>query len=152
VTPNVRACFFPPTILETQFFPTVLNVFFSRALNERIASGPHSVIANSVNPGLCYSELRRELTGFEAIASYIMEKIMARTAEVGSRTLVHAAVGQPDREDELRGAYLNCCQVGEVGDYVVSPQGRVAQNKIWVSALFFSNLIGKTDVKVACIE
>ena len=62
----------------------------------------------------------------------IMEALLARTAEQGSRQLVWAAVGGAGREFELRGAYVSKADVQEVSDYVLSDDGVVAQRRIWV--------------------
>src|ERR1700694_3285424 len=56
----------------------------------------------SVNPGLCKTELGREQESWMFSAMILL---LARTAEMGSRTLVHAAVG-PDAEN-LKGEYLS---------------------------------------------
>lgn len=62
------------------------------------------VIVNYINPGLCHSELARD----GALAIHIMKFFLARTTEVGSRTLVNAV----ESGTESHGQYLNCSQVG----------------------------------------
>lgn len=69
----------------------VLNVFFFRALNARLPP-TIPVIVNAVSPGYCYSELRREFSGLLAVIDYIMERLLAWTAEEGSRQLVWGAL------------------------------------------------------------
>ena len=62
-----------------------------------------------------------------------MVRFLARTSEQGSRQLVWASVGQKDNIDELRGAYISGLHVEEPSDYVISEDGKHAQNKLWVN-------------------
>lgn len=110
--------------------PTVLNVFFTRALSERLAG--KRVIVNCVNPGYCYSNLRGQFKGLRAVVDWIMERMIARTAEEGSRQLVWAAIGEPENPNDLRGAYISLAQVTEASDYVIDEDGQKVENKLWV--------------------
>lgn len=58
-----------------------------------------------------------------------MKFFLARTTEVGSRTLVHAALAGD--QETMQGKYLNKCNVEEVSDYVISEEGRVVQDRLW---------------------
>jgi hypothetical protein len=60
----------------------------------------------SVNPGLCKTELGRESDSW---AFAIMLALVARTSEMGSRTLTHAAVGSDG--ENFKGEYLSDCKV-----------------------------------------
>ena len=114
-------------------FP-VLNVFFVRELTKRLpANSP--VIVTAVNPGYCKSQLRRHLPFPLYIFDYIMEALLARTTEEGSRDLVWAAIGGAGREFELRGGYVNCANIQEVSDYALSDEGGVVQTRLWVRGL-----------------
>jgi len=62
----------------------------------------------------------------------LMEILLARTAEEGSRNLVWGAVGGAGREFELRGAYVSNANLDEVSDYALSDEGAVVQARIWV--------------------
>ncbi len=66
---------------------------------------------------------RAVFTGFE--------KMLARATEMGSRTLVHAALDGANRD--VQGKYLNRCQVEEESDLVISEEGKVIQDRLWVS-------------------
>lgn len=83
------------------------------------------VILNMVNPGLCQSELARD--GGMLLA--IMKFFLARTTEVGSRTLVAAAVAGP----ESHGKYMWDAQVEDeaLSPFVRSAEGKKAGEKIW---------------------
>ncbi|KII92879.1 hypothetical protein PLICRDRAFT_488697 [Plicaturopsis crispa FD-325 SS-3] len=72
----------------------LLDIFFVRALSDHL--GPSSpVVVNNPDPGLCYSELRREIS---SIFVSLFERLLAHTAEEGSRQLVYAAVSGVDSE------------------------------------------------------
>ncbi len=113
-------------------FVLVLNVFFVRALNNRLKD--QDVIVNTVNPGFCYSELLRERIGLLIAA---VQKVLARQTEEGSRQLVWAAVGTPSGGegslDKLRGAYVNLADINEPSDFVLGAEGKKREDKLWVS-------------------
>jgi hypothetical protein len=113
---------------------SVLNVFFVRALNARLPPST-PLIVNAVDPGYCYSELRRGLTGVRAVFDYLMERALAFTTEVGSRRLVWAALAYPDQPDKLRGEFSAGCEVQEISDYVLSAQGAKVQDRLWFVAV-----------------
>ena len=64
----------------------------------------------------------------------IMECLLARTTEEGSRQLVWAAIGGVGRESELRGGFVSNANLQEVSDYVLSDEGTVVQTRLWVGA------------------
>ena len=64
----------------------------------------------------------------------IMEFLLARTTEEGSRQLVWAAVGGAGRESELRGGFVCNANLREVSDYVLSDEGAVVQPRLLVGA------------------
>ncbi|KAI6165580.1 hypothetical protein EDD17DRAFT_1453720, partial [Pisolithus thermaeus] len=107
-------------------------IMFVRELASRLPS-PTPVVACTVQLGFCRSNLFRGLDGkwyartFVSLASVLFS---ARTSEQGSRTLVHAAVG----EDELamHGRYLSSCQVTEEDDYIFTPEGKAFSGRLWV--------------------
>ncbi|KAJ7663868.1 hypothetical protein DFH06DRAFT_1188700 [Mycena polygramma] len=122
----------------------LLNVFFTRALNARLPPST-PLIVNTVNPGYCYSELRRGFTGVMAVFDYLMERALAFTTEVGSRRLVWAAVGQQDQPDTLRGAYISHAEVMEVSDFVLDAQGQKLQDHLWDELV---TILAKVDPRV----
>ena len=77
------------------------------------------------NPGLCHSELAREGGLFLAV----MKFFLARSAEVGSRTLIAAASLGP----ESHGKYINDGVVsdGALSSFARSDEGAVAGRKVW---------------------
>ena len=81
----------------------MLDVLGTRALAERTSNAKIPVVINTLNPGFCHSELARE-TG---LGMKIFKFLLARTTEVGSRTLVHAAMAGR----ETHGQYLSDCKI-----------------------------------------
>lgn len=63
---------------------------------------------DSVTPGLCKTELARESDSW---AFHLILRVLARTAEQGSRTLIHAAIG--DTGENYKGEYLSNCSIDE---------------------------------------
>ena len=82
----------------------LLEVYYGRELATRCSkSNKPEVIINFVNPGLCHSALSREAP----FLLEVMKFFLARSTEVGSRTLVHAVEAEPD----THGQYLSSCHV-----------------------------------------
>ena len=91
-----------------------MEVYIVRALAERLPLADYGVIINTVNPGLCSTDLIRNVgTTFTGVLTKIFVKILrallARTAEEGSRNLLHAAVAGQDSH----GKYLSDCEIKE---------------------------------------
>lgn len=88
----------------------LLEIFIVRELAEHLnSSSEPAVVLNCMNPGLCHSDLTRDATGPVKMAISLMKASLARTTEVGGRTLVHAAmVGK-----EGHGQYLSDCKVAK---------------------------------------
>ncbi|KAJ7453066.1 hypothetical protein B0H11DRAFT_1927217 [Mycena galericulata] len=127
----------------------LLNIFFVRALNARLPSST-PLIVNTVSPGYCYSDLRRNFTGMLAIVDFLMELFLAFPAEVGARRLVYAALGQADQPDKLRGeyiagAYIAGSRVTELGDFILSPEGSKTEDLVWEDTL---DILNKVDSRV----
>ncbi|KAJ3507674.1 hypothetical protein NLJ89_g6175 [Agrocybe chaxingu] len=120
-----------------------LNILFTRALADRLHS--KSIIVDTVNPGYCYSELRRGFTGIMTLFNWLLDLALARTTEQGARQLVWAAVGAKGEEDSLRGAYVSLAAISEPSDYVISKQGREDQNKLWDNLI---DILVKVDPRV----
>lgn len=88
-----------------------------------------------------------------------MLKLLARTSEMGSRTLVHAAVGA-DGED-WKGEYLSDCAVDEyvpivfsrqlisrVSPFVASDEGKATAKRLWDEALEILRKVAPEVAKV----
>ncbi|KAJ6557339.1 hypothetical protein DFH09DRAFT_1163826 [Mycena vulgaris] len=135
-----------PKMMDSRYFLTkLLNIMFVRALNARIAASTPLVV-NAVNPGYCYSNIRQSFSGIMAVVDRLMEICLALPTETGSRQLVWAALGQEENPDKLRGEYLSLQRVEEVSDYILSPEGARAQDRIWDELVA---ILGKVDPRVS---
>ncbi|KAF5323689.1 hypothetical protein D9619_012885 [Psilocybe cf. subviscida] len=109
----------------------LFNVLFVRALAERFSFSTNSVIVDCVNPGFCASELRRGLNPLLRLGDKLFVALVARTTEEGSRQLVYAALGGKRDERKLHGAYISLSEIREPSDFVLSEDGRRAQERFW---------------------
>ncbi len=74
----------------------LLQLFAVREIAKKTTNKKPFVIVNTLNPGLCYSDLTRSAEGFTAVAMKVMRALLAWTAEEGGRTLVYATIAGPD--------------------------------------------------------
>jgi hypothetical protein len=112
----------------------LLEVLAVRSLAAHMKTSPHSsekVILNTVNPGLCHSQLSRSSMGIQAVVFYFMKAFFARSTEVGSRTLVAAA----SAGEESHGAYMSDCVVAEPSEFVRSEEGKKTQERVYAELL-----------------
>jgi retinol dehydrogenase-12 len=118
-------------------FYLVFNLWFAQSLTSHLP--PTSpLIINSVNPGLCYSSLRRDWPLLGLPIMKIMELLLCRTAVDGAKTYIWAALsGKNDVavRENLRGAYTSACRIEEPSDYVMSQEGQKARDQVWVRTL-----------------
>ncbi len=106
-------------------YPTskLLEVLVIRQIASKLEGS--GVIINMLNPGLCHSELARD----GGLFLTFMKFLLARTTEVGSRTLVAAAVAGA----ESHGKYMTDAQINDdaLSDFVKSADGKEASKKVW---------------------
>ncbi|VDC02779.1 unnamed protein product [Peniophora sp. CBMAI 1063] len=129
----------------------LINVFFTRALAAHLpADSP--IIVNSANPGFCYSELRRTAPAMLGAFLHLMEYMMARTTEEGSRQYIWAALageaGDATPVDKLRGAFVSECRVTEPSSYIFTKEGEDCQRRIWDETI---EILRSADPKVSDI-
>ncbi|KAK3068492.1 hypothetical protein LTR53_013891 [Teratosphaeriaceae sp. CCFEE 6253] len=101
----------------------LLEVLVCRQIAHEHPISDLNVTLNFVNPGLCRSELAREMPSALVQAFHLL----ARTTEVGSRTLVHAALAGP----ETHGKYLADARVKPCAPLVEGPEGPETQRRVW---------------------
>ncbi|KAL0567399.1 hypothetical protein V5O48_014591 [Marasmius crinis-equi] len=104
-----------------------LEVMFVRALQFHLPS----VTCCTVSPGFCHSELNRGAVGERDEAIKNRAKQLAHTTEEGSRQLLYAAIGQRDREKEMRAGYVTYSKVSECSDFILSEEGQRLEKKMW---------------------
>ncbi|KAI0391971.1 putative short-chain dehydrogenase/reductase family protein [Xylariaceae sp. FL0594] len=107
----------------------LLQLLAFRELSDAVSksSKPGDVVVNMVNPGSVQTALDREDHGPRAWVWTAFVGIVGRTAEEGSRTLVHGAQGGR----EMHGQYLDDCKIAKTSDFVNSSAGADAQKRFW---------------------
>ncbi|KAJ5646269.1 Short-chain dehydrogenase/reductase family protein [Penicillium lividum] len=101
----------------------LLEVLVVQELAGRVRGS--DVIIDMVNPGLCHSQLGRN-AGW---GLWLMKQILARTTEIGSRTLVAGILAGL----EAHGAYMSDGVVENTAfsEFVRSADGAKAREKVW---------------------
>jgi hypothetical protein len=101
----------------------LVQIYLVRAIANDHPASESTVTINLVNPGLCHSELARDVNGW----SFRLFKLsMARSTEVGSRTIVHAGAAGI----ETHGMYLSDCMVEEPSALVTDTAGKELQGRV----------------------
>ncbi|KAF1960496.1 retinol dehydrogenase 12 [Byssothecium circinans] len=101
----------------------LVQLLIVRAIADHHPASEFPVTVNTVNPGLCWSELAREATSW---GFWFFRLIVARSTEVGSRTLVHAGASGA----ETHGKYLSDCMIEEPSALVTDAAGKEGQERI----------------------
>ncbi|KAF5988825.1 retinol dehydrogenase 12 [Fusarium bulbicola] len=107
----------------------LLEVMLVRSFATAMKDSPHSaqpIILNNVHPGLCESELDKDVKGLPRYLLSIAKTLVARKTEEGSRTLVHSAA----TGDESHGKYMSECRVREPSTFVRSKEGAETQARV----------------------
>lgn len=89
------------------------------------------------------------LGGLIWLANKLLKLLLARTVEVGSRTLVHAALAGD--QSEMQGRYLNRCRVEEESDFALSEEGGKVEEKIWVGHVSESSRLTSSELTVGVL-
>jgi len=123
------------------------NVQFARAYANHFSS-ESPIIITSADPGLCKTELSRDVQG-EA-KSRIQERLdkWGFTAEQGSRMIVRSVVwenGPGEGDGQLNGGYCAEEAVQEPSDFVISEEGMAVQEKLWNDTI---DLLSRYDPEV----
>ena len=106
-----------------------MNIWFTRSLASRLPIGTPLTV-DTVTPGFCRTTVTRELTGMKGLLVKLMKLTLGRDVEMGSRTLVHAALA--GTQSEMQGRYLNACRVEEESDYAIGEEGSKVEERVWV--------------------
>ncbi|KAF3941814.1 hypothetical protein ABW19_dt0207673 [Dactylella cylindrospora] len=110
----------------------LMEVFFVRELANYLETHGQAddIVLNTVNPGLCKSELAsREpgLLGMIIKVAFVPFSLIARTAEVGSRNYLWAATAGK----ASFGQYIGSCEIQKPAVLVTSEEGKKIQKKVW---------------------
>ncbi|KAK0640972.1 hypothetical protein B0T16DRAFT_514950 [Cercophora newfieldiana] len=87
------------------------------------------VIINMTSPGLCTTQLGRDARTLTRAIQGALRTAMARSAEEGSRTILHGIVG----DEETHGKHLSGCEIKEhwIPKWMTDEEGQRTQKQIW---------------------
>ncbi|KAI1479566.1 putative short-chain dehydrogenase/reductase family protein [Daldinia eschscholtzii] len=107
----------------------LIQIFAGRHFASLLPLSKMGVVVNLVNPGLCKTALSRHGRFLLRMQIVTAGLLLGRTAEMGSRTLLHGTVGGK----ESHGCYLSACEIKEnqVPDWVKGEEGRKQAEVIW---------------------
>jgi retinol dehydrogenase 12 len=104
----------------------LLLIMCARGLAEEMGR-PGPVIVNTINPGLCRTELFRNAPFPLNVIASIGLWLLGRTPEMGSRTLMSAAFAG----EETHGLHMDSCVVRDPSKYILTEDGKKMQKKVW---------------------
>lgn len=106
-------------------YPTtkLLEVFAVQEMAEQRPAEQYPVTINFMCPGLCHSELARDM----GWGLYFMKLLIARSTEVGSRGLVNASVQGP----ESHGKWWCDVELADVRGYAASAEAPKTQKRVY---------------------
>lgn len=106
-----------------------MEVLFTRELVARLGASTR-VIVNIVNPGLCTSNLERN-SGKAPVVVRLVWRLLDRTTEVGSRTLILGASAPASSHGEFQSDGVN----QDVVAWTYTEVGQRAQKKVFEQTL-----------------
>jgi len=108
----------------------LMEVFLARELAERVNSATPEIGICTVHPGMCHSDIAKEMTSNIIIRVIfgLITGIFARTTAQGGAVLNHAALCDLDLK---KGEYLSECHVAETAKIVTGLEGKKIQEKLW---------------------
>ncbi|KAJ4416626.1 hypothetical protein N0V82_006635 [Gnomoniopsis sp. IMI 355080] len=118
----------PPDRYQTS---KLLQIFIVRQLAQDMAASTSNskgpVILNTLTPGFCRTALFRDNKFPASIFIKITSTLLGRSAEMGSRELVHAAAAGP----ETHGKWLDSHEIREPSAFVRSEEGQMLQTRVY---------------------
>lgn len=104
----------------------LLPIWIARELVARMPSN-EPIIVNALNPGFCSSEIFRHAPRLLTLILKSAIRVVGRTTEMGSRTLLAAAAAGR----ESHGGYMDSCVLREPSTLVVGEEGKVLQTRVY---------------------
>ena len=119
----------PQSSTMDERYPTskLLEVLVVRQIAPQLRDS--GVLLNMLNPGLCRTSLSREAKFPQSFVFAIMQAVLGRTIEVGSRTLLASA----SAENDSHGEYMSDSRIADdmVSDFVKGDKGRKVGAQVW---------------------
>ncbi|KAK2599578.1 hypothetical protein N8I77_011319 [Diaporthe amygdali] len=104
----------------------LLEVFIVRQLASEMASND-PVIVNALSPGFCNSTIFRHAPWLLQGVLQVAVRLIGRTSEMGSRTLMSAAAASR----ETHGRYMDNCKLRDPSKFVLSEEGAQVQERVY---------------------
>ncbi|KAF5372619.1 hypothetical protein D9758_005246 [Tetrapyrgos nigripes] len=137
-----------PKVMENRYQSSKLvNLVSLRSLHYRLPQTSPTITIVAVSPGFCATSLTRHVPN-QATDYWKKMKEVAFTAEEGSRPILYGAfkyAGTEEEERKIRGGYLFKSELMEVSDWVLSEEGKKAEDKFWAETI---EILGKVDDRV----
>ncbi|GAD92895.1 short chain dehydrogenase/reductase family oxidoreductase, putative [Paecilomyces variotii No. 5] len=116
-------------LMATYGLSKLMEIFAIRYFATLIPLSRSGVVLNTVSPGLCKTDLARNATPAFREQLQALHAQYGRTAEDGSRTLLHAAIAGK----ESHGCYLSSCEIAEskVPSWISDEEGKKSQKYVW---------------------
>ncbi|KAF9651640.1 hypothetical protein BDM02DRAFT_3267016 [Thelephora ganbajun] len=89
----------------------------------------------SRSEGLLHLWIAAQRSDLPRYSLLVFDMFISRSTERGSRQLIFAALGNQDKPDEMKGAYITSSKVVEPSDYVISDEGAKVQKHLWHETL-----------------
>ncbi|KAF7535894.1 hypothetical protein G7Z17_g13136 [Cylindrodendrum hubeiense] len=117
-----------PSVMHRYSVTKLLQLMVMKRLGEAVdASGKGHVLVNAMTPGLCRTELYRNWPFPFNLALKAFNILMARSAEMGSRTLVAAAVAG----EETHAKWMSDCRLYVWPSSMKGEEGEKVTSKVW---------------------
>jgi len=124
-----------PRYSLTKLMEIMLVPYLDEALSSSAPNGSgqtnKKIIIGTVDPGMCHSNLTKDMN---SIAVRLLKAIFARTAEEGSKTLVHTAIA--DQVEKAGSAkHWASCDESDISTLVATEKGRAFSKELWFETL-----------------
>ncbi|PKS05338.1 hypothetical protein jhhlp_008712 [Lomentospora prolificans] len=113
---------------DRYFCSKLLQLICARRLSEDLTAASSAVRITSLSPGLCDTDLFRNAPWIVRAILSLFLKVVGRSAEMGSRTIVAAALAGP----EMHGKYMRHCRQSEFPAVMEGgDESRELMDKVW---------------------
>ena len=97
-------------------------------MRELVKRAQKGTIITLVNPGLCNTDFTRDISNpIQSASAWMLKVLLARTSEIGSRTLVAGICAGI----ESHGEYMSDCKNQEVAEWIRTPKGMQVQETVY---------------------
>jgi len=120
----------------------LLNILMTRKFAQVIPD----ITIHCLNPGFCKTELSRDLSYVKSFFFNLFRNMIGRTAEQGSRTLVHAAIFEGWDSQHIPNAryFSNCIEIAPTKE----ARNKNYQDKVWAES---TKILLKVEPRIANI-